>query len=410
MVIQDVIPDCFSQENQQIIMGIPTLKLLFDRQKRASRTKEGAIELRITFNRVQKHVTTGVRVFPGQWRNGMIVNRIDGYELQHSLDLFMAHARKVINDLMERGTLDMSTIVAEIGGRHRKRSSENVRESVLLLDFFRERCVIRKYGRSVDSQKRYERFLRWFEQWGGMMRMEDVTEVNILKMDEALSLRGMKPYSKWNNYHRFLNSFIIDAMNEGLLVRNPYKGVHIKKEKSTGGLGKYLTREEFGRIERLVPPTAYLTRARDLFVFQTYTCLSYVDLMAFDVGRVREVRGRRMYVGYRGKTHQEFMFLLLSPAIAVLERYGGRLPVMSNQKYNDCLKVLAVMAGIDKPVSSHWARHTGATMLLNSGMSMEIVSKVLGHSSTKITREVYAKLLDETVSDAMERFERALCP
>ena len=36
-------------------MGIPTLKLLFDRQKRASRTKEGAIELRITFNRVQKH-------------------------------------------------------------------------------------------------------------------------------------------------------------------------------------------------------------------------------------------------------------------------------------------------------------------------------------------------------------------
>lgn len=57
MVIQDVIPDCFSQKNQQIIMGIPTLKLLFDRQKRASRTKEGAIELRITFNRVQKHVT-----------------------------------------------------------------------------------------------------------------------------------------------------------------------------------------------------------------------------------------------------------------------------------------------------------------------------------------------------------------
>ena len=72
-------------------------------------------------------------------------------------------------------------------------------------------------------------------------------------------------------------------------------------------------------------------------------------------------------------------------------------------------RLLAMMAGIDKPVSSHWARHTGATMLLNSGMSMEIVSKVLGHSSTKITREVYAKLLDETVSDAMERFERALC-
>lgn len=56
-----------------------------------------------------------------------------------------------------------------------------------------------------------------------------------------------------------------------------------------------------------------------------------------------------------------------------------------------------------KPLSSHWARHTCATMLLNSGVGMEIVSKVLGHSSTKITREVYAKLLDETVVDAMAR-------
>lgn len=74
---------------------------------------------------------------------------------------------------------------------------------------------------------------------------------------------------------------------------------------------------------------------------------------------------------------------------------------MSNQKYNVYLKMLAVMAGINKPLSSHWARHTGATMLLNSGVGMEIVSKVLGHSSTKITREVYAKLLDETVADAM---------
>ena len=47
-------------------------------------------------------------------------------------------------------------------------------------------------------------------------------------------------------------------------------------------------------------------------------------------------------------------------------------------------------------------------MLLNSGADMEIVSKVLGHSSTKITRAVYAKLLDETVGDAMAKFEELM--
>ncbi|MDY4555460.1 MAG: tyrosine-type recombinase/integrase [Prevotella sp.] len=387
-------------------MGVPVLKVLYDRQKRASKTKEGAIEVRITYNRVQRFVTTGVRVLPNQWRDGRIVKRVDAFELQHALDVFVAHVRKTVNELMEKGELDMKTVVSVIGGKQRQRAVENVPENMFLLDYFRERAAIRKYGRSEDSQERYDRFLRWFEDWGGMLTFSDVTEINVLRMDESLS--GMKPYSKWNNYHRFLNSFILDAIGDGLMRKNPYKGVHINREKSSGGIGKYLTREEFRRIECLNPPTNFLRHAKDMFVFQTYTCLSYTDLASFDAGRIQDVKGKRMYFGYRGKTKQEFMFLVLQPAWDVLVRNGGRLPMMSNVKYNECLKVLAVMAGIDKPISSHWARHTGATMLLNSGMNMEIVSKVLGHSSTKITREVYAKLLDETVADAMTRFEDML--
>lgn len=387
-------------------MGVPVLKVLYDRQKRASKTKEGAIEVRITYNRVQRFVTTGVRVLPNQWRDGRIVKRVDAFELQHALDVFVAHVRKTVNELMEKGELDMKTVVSVIGGKQRQRAVENVPENMFLLDYFRQRAAIRKYGRSEDSQERYDRFLRWFEDWGGMLTFSDVTEINVLRMDESLS--GMKPYSKWNNYHRFLNSFILDAIGEGLMRKNPYKGVHINREKSSGGIGKYLTREEFRRIECLNPPTNFLRHAKDMFVFQTYTCLSYTDLASFDAGRIQDVKGKRMYFGYRGKTKQEFMFLVLQPAWDVLVRNGGRLPMMSNVKYNECLKVLAVMAGIDKPISSHWARHTGATMLLNSGMNMEIVSKVLGHSSTKITREVYAKLLDETVADAMTRFENML--
>lgn len=51
----------------------------------------------------------------------------------------------------------------------------------------------------------------------------------------------------------------------------------------------------------------------------------------------------------------------------------------------------------------HWARHTGATLLLNAGVDMETVAKVLGHTSTKITRSVYAKLLDDTVAREMAK-------
>ncbi len=398
-------------------MGTPTFKLIYDRQHRASKKKEGAIELRITYNRTQRHVTTGIRVLPYQWKaDGNIVGRKDAYELQRALDDFVAHARRVVNDLSEQGELDMKTIVSVIGNTERKNASRNVsavsctkgQEKKHLLNYFKERAEIRKYGRAEDSMERYDRFLRWFEAWGVMKTFADLNEMSILLMDKCLTERGMKPYSKWNNYHRFLNSFILDAIEDGLMVRNPYKRINIHKEKSNGGIGKYLTKEEFERIERLNPPTNYLKHARDLFVFQTYTCLSYTDLASFDIANIKEISGRQMYVGRRGKTNQEFAFILLQPAKLILDKYNGQLPMMSNVKYNEYLKVLAVMAGIDKPVSSHWARHTGATILLNAGVGMEIVAKILGHSTTKITRSTYAKLLDETVADEMLKFEKGL--
>lgn len=384
--------------------GTPLLKLIFDRKKRASATKEGTIELRITYKRIQRFAVTGIRVLPKHWRDGRIVNRLDALELQNALDMYVLNARRTVNELMERGRLDMDTIVADINHASERQITANVPHEKRLMDYFTERAAIRKYGRSEDSQERYDRFLRWFDLWGGMLTFADVTEANIMRMDEALTRQGMKDCSKWGNYHRFLNSFIIDAIDEGIMQRNPYKHIHINKDKSGGdALEKYLTAGEFARLAAMDPPIDYLRHARDLFIFQTYTCLSYVDMAAFDPARIREVKGRPMYVGRRGKTRQEFTFLLLPQAQEILERYGGKLPMMTNQKYNQYLKMLATMAGINKPVSSHWARHTGATLLLNSGVEMEVVSKVLGHSSTKMTRQIYAKLLDETIAEEMEK-------
>ena len=75
--------------------------------------------------------------------------------------------------------------------------------------------------------------------------------------------------------------------------------------------------------------------------------------------------------------------MLLRPALAVLKKYGGKLPLLSNVKYNQYLKVVAQTAGVD----------------------METVAKILGHSSTRITRSTYAKLLDDTVGREMEKAE-----
>lgn len=374
------------------------MAFVFDRKKRASSRKEGGVELRICYCYKRKYMSTGVRVLPAQWKRGMVTNRADAGELNRTLQDMRNRVLGVINDMLEEGAVNIAEIPTRL-----KRIGEGGKS---FEEFCRERAEVRKYGRCDDTGERYDRFLRWFHQWGGIKTFGDVTERNILLMDEALKKKGMCNYSKWNNYHRFLNSFINDAISEGFLRRNPYKWVHIVKDKNGHGLHKYLTMEEMQRIETARMGTESLERVRDLFVFQTCTCLAYKDLRAFDARQLKKVDGRLMYTAERGKTGVEYSFLLLRPAEAVLKKYGGKLPMLSNVKYNEYLKVVAQTAGVDKPITSHWARHTGATLLLNAGVDMETVAKILGHSSTKITRSTYAKLLDDTVRKAMEKMEK----
>ena len=63
---------------------------------------------------------------------------------------------------------------------------------------------------------------------------------------------------------------------------------------------------------------------------------------------------------------------------------------------------MAKEAGINKPITSHWSRHTAGMMLLNKGVRIETVAKILGHSSIRITEQVYASILRKTVVDEMK--------
>lgn len=372
------------------------IKLVFDRKKKAGRNVEGAVELRLNQERRTLYYATGIKLLPKHWHNGQVVNRLDAPELQQQLDILVKRARSTMCALMEDGCCTIDGLIAKL--REQDQGGQS------LLDFCEQRTRVRCYGKSTDSKKRYERFLRFLLTYGKITTFADITDDKIMEMDSHLIGMGMKPYSKWNNYHRFLNSFILDAIDAGLMSRNPYRWLRIDKEKSRGGIGKYLTLAELRRVEALKPSTPHLERVRDLFVFQTYTCLSYVDLASFDASKIHYLSGTPVYSGKRGKTGQTFTFIILPRAMAILKKYGNRLPIISNVKYNEYLKAVALMADIDKPLSSHWARHTGATILLNEGgMDMEVVAKVLGHSSTNITRQVYAKLLDETVMEAMKK-------
>ena len=376
---------------------LPQIHIIYNRYKKASDTQQAILEIRVTHNYQQRYFSTGIWLYPNQWKSGKIINHPDILHISKTLELQVSKIKQIIFNMMEAGELDISKLPRKLSDLDRKESS--------FTDFCNQRASIRKYGKRKDTQERYNRFLRLFSSWGKINSFDDINDKNIVAYDKYLSSKGMKNYSKWQNYHRFLNGFIIDAINEGLLVRNPYKWINIEKDKNSKGIDKCLTPHEFRILQRAQMPTKCLERVRDLFVFQTYTCMSYSDLRNFDYNLITDIKGMKVYTGKREKTDKPYTIPLLQPALDILEKYKGFLPIISNVKYNQYLKLVAQAANIEKPLSTHWARHTGATILLNEGIDMRIVARICGHSSTRITEQIYAKLLDETVVDAIKKKE-----
>lgn len=383
-----------------MISTTPQISFVYNRRKTASTSKKAPVELRVTHNYKQKYISTGIMLYPNQWKKGKIVNCSDMMQISQTLDKILTNVRQILLKMIEEGNVDIFSIPNEL----KKKYTTNI----TFIDFCNQRAIVRKFGKKNDTKERYNRFMKLFTAWGKIKVFEDITDKNIISYDKYLEGTGMKPYSKWNNYHRFLNSFIIDAIDEGYIKRNPYKWINIDKQKKSKGIERCLSPQEFNKIKKAIMPTESLEKVKDVFIFQTYTCLSYSDLKNFDSSKITTVNGMKVYIDNRTKTLKSFTIPLLSPALDILKKYDNKLPIISNVKYNQYLKVVAQMAKIDKPISSHWARHTGATLLLNEGIDMKIVSKICGHASTRITEQVYAKLLDETVVEAIQEIHEKL--
>lgn len=196
-----------------------------------------------------------------------------------------------------------------------------------------------------------------------------------------------------------LKTVFLHALKNKMIQENPFMGFKIcRKEKEV----EFLTQEEVDRIRKAQMPTEGLEKIRDLFLFQCYTALSYCDMAALQPSDYKTNEYGHIYItGERLKTKVKFTAILFEDAITIAKKYDYRLPTISNQRYNTNLKIIANICQITKPLHTHIGRHTSACYLLNKGLSLEVVARIMGHSTTKITRH-YAKLLDKTVFKAVE--------
>ena len=199
-----------------------------------------------------------------------------------------------------------------------------------------------------------------------------------------------------------LKSIFLHALKNKMIQENPFMGFKIcRKEKEV----EFLTQEEVGRIRTAKMPSENLERVRDLFLFQCYSALSYCDMSALRPSDFQRNEYGHIYInGERLKTKVKFVAILFEDAITIAQKYEYNLPTISNQRYNTNLKIIADICAITKPLHTHIGRHTAACYLLNKGLSLEVVARIMGHSTTKITRH-YAKLFDKTVFNEVRKLD-----
>ena len=149
--------------------------------------------------------------------------------------------------------------------------------------------------------------------------------------------------------------------------------------------------------------------SRDMFLFACYTGAAYCDLMALNREHlIRDDEGALWLKFNRQKTGVLCRVKLLPEALRLLEQLHSDaretlLPCMNYATYLSCLKAISLRAGLSLPITTHTARHTFATLItLEQGVPIETVSKMLGHSTVRMT-ERYAKVTPQKLFEEFDR-------
>ena len=375
-------------------MKYPTMKFVFDRKKVATKKKKGLVQIEVTSEGKRKWIGTTVKVYSDQWnKKKKVVNSVNSVQLNATLDGMMAKLNEFILDLVRNGQqFDFEKLNSFL---------EKSTHSESFIEFIRAR-IDERTDLEESTRKQHRTLLQSLEKFGKINYMDDLTQANITLYDEFLHQQGISQPTIFN-YHKRAKRYVHEAMKFGMLDTDPYKGLHFERGKFEKR--KYLTEKELEMVRSCKINIPAIERVRDLFLFQCYTGLAYADFEKFDFEKdVEEKNGKYIIADRRKKTNEDYKIVLLTPAIEVLKKYDYKLPIISNQKYNVSLKVVAQYAGIDKNITTHMGRHTFAVFALNKGVSIEIVAKMLGHTNIRTT-QIYAKVLNSEVEKSFDLLE-----
>lgn len=196
----------------------------------------------------------------------------------------------------------------------------------------------------------------------------------------------------------------------------------------------YLSFKELDKITALTGLHEHLDNARDWLIISCYTGQRISDFMRFDASMIRNVGDKHFIDFKQTKTGKDITVPIITEVLSILEKRNGQFPrKISDQRYNDYIKEVCKLAGIDKPtkgkitinigtkadpklrkvtgiykkwelISSHTGRRSFATNHYGK-IPTSIIKDLTGHGSEAMLLKYIGKTAKETAFEAYELME-----
>lgn len=386
--------------------------LFFIRESRVRKDGTASIEVVLTVNGERCAFSTGKRVKSCNWDKAKQQVKGKDEEAQSLNNYLKAIKAKLYQkeaELLDRGFI----ITAELLRDAYFDKVESLKEKTLFEVFEEHNQEQEKLVGNGVSKATYwisiytVRLLKEFVQQ--KYKREDLylRELNLNFIQSFHSFlridKGMAQNSS-TKHLKLLKKIVNLAVANSYMTTNPFITYKIEREPVEID---FLDEEELRKIINFDTPLPRLERAKDMFLFGCFTGLSYIDIKTLAPEHFEKDNTGRIWIKKRRvKTGVLSRIPLLPIAKLILDKYKGGeklLPIQDPADINKYLKDIAILCDIKKRITFHTSRHTFAsTVTLANNISLEVVSKMLGHTNTRMTTH-YAKLIDKCIGEQMDK-------
>lgn len=376
--------------------------LVFNRKKTLNKKGMALVQVEAYLKRKKKYFSTKVYLSADQWdyKKRMVKNHPNADAINRMLYEYMAEIEKKELGLWQKGkAISLDSLKSSL-------STKESNDSFIV--FFREEVMNSSLKES--TKKNHLSTLELLKEYKRDVTFGDMTFEFISSFDHYLQQKGYH-INTIAKHMKHLKRHINVAINKEYMDIQKY-AFRKYKIKSIENSHTHLSPEELRKIEgvSLINRFERLQKTRDAFLFCCYAGLRYSDFINLSPDNIIYIHQETWLIYKSVKTGTEVrlpLYLLFEgKGIEILNQYKKNLSsffkLRDNSNVNKELLIIAKLAGINKRISFHTARHTNATLLIYSGVNITTVQKLLGHKSVKTT-QVYTNIMDMTIVRDLEK-------